>query len=310
VIGYVFVAMAAIGWGLWPLVLSHAPMAPELQSAIVMLVITVVSAPLVFVLKDRVRAPAGLRAWLGIVWLGIADSANVGLFFAAYQRTSVAIAVLTHYLTPIFVALAAPLALGERLGRRTVVAVAIAFSGLVLLLEPWRADVSRSDLLGAALGAGSALFYASNVIMNKRLAPVFSGSELMFFHGLVGVPLLWAFVLYGACARARALSAVPTSALGAVVGGSVVLGALGGLLFVWGLRRVAASHASILTLLEPLVAVTTATIFLGQRIGPVPLGGGALILVGAGVVVSPRFTREDRVRSPTDQFDLETETSE
>jgi drug/metabolite transporter (DMT)-like permease len=304
VIGYVFVAVAAIGWGLWPLVLRHAPMAPELQSAIVMLVITIASAPLVLLVKDRVEARADLRAWLGIVWLGIADSANVGLFFAAYQRTTVAVAVLTHYLTPIFVAVAAPIVLGERLGRRTAVAVAIAFTGLVLLLEPWRADLSRSDLLGAALGAGSAVFYASNVVMNKRLSPFFSGSELMFFHGLVGVPLLWAFVPRGALSAA---AAVP-HAFAAVVGGAVAIGAIGGLLFVWGLRKIAASHASVLTLLEPLVAVTTAMIFLGQRIGPVPLGGGALILLGAGLVVSPRFARGDRVLSSCIDIDVEIET--
>jgi drug/metabolite transporter (DMT)-like permease len=179
--------------------------------------------------------------------------------------------------------------------------VAIAFAGLVLLLEPWRADLSTGDLLGAALGGGSAVFYASNVIMNKRLSRVFSGSELMFFHGLVAVPLLWAFVPRGALSAARA----DPSALGAILAGGLGIGALCGLSFVWGLRRIAASHASILTLLEPLVAVTTAVAFLHQRIGVAPLGGGALILVGAGLVVSPRFAREDRVLSP-----LEIETSE
>jgi drug/metabolite transporter (DMT)-like permease len=255
-------------------------MAPELQATIVMLALTVGSLPIM--LRDRVAARAGLGHWAGVAWLGVADSANVGLFFAAYQRTTVAIAVLTHYLTPILVALAAPVILGERLRPRTLLAALVAFGGLVFLLEPWRVDLSRADLVGAALGAGSAVFYASNVLVNKRLVPVFSGSELMFFHGLIGVPLLWAFVPPGA------LGAATTPALATVGAGAVVLGALGGLMFVWGLRRVDASHASILTLLEPLVAVVGAVIFLRQRIGLVPLGGGALILVGAGIVVTAR----------------------
>ena len=37
---------------------------------------------------------------------------NVLLFFAAYKLT-IAVSVLTHYLTPIFVALAAPLLLAR-----------------------------------------------------------------------------------------------------------------------------------------------------------------------------------------------------
>jgi drug/metabolite transporter (DMT)-like permease len=283
--GYAFVAVAATGWGLWPMVLARAPMDPWLQSTIVMVVISLAGLPLM--LRDRVPVRARPGDWLAVAWLGVADAGNVGLFFAAYQRTSVAIAVLTHYLTPIFVALAAPVVLGERLGRRTGAAVAIAFAGLVLLLEPWRADLSRSDVVGAALGAGSAVFYASNVLVNKRLVPVFSAAELMFFHGFVGGPLLWAFVPRGAVAAASGHAIV------LVLAGAVAIGTVGGYLFVWGLRRVEASHASVLTLLEPFVAVTTAALFLGQRIGVVPLGGGALILSGAALVVWPISTRLD-----------------
>lgn len=245
-----------------------------------MVMLTVCSLPLMA--KDRVPARAGPVHWLGVAWLGVADALNVALFFAAYQRTSVAIAVLTHYFTPVFVALAAPVFLRERAHSRTFSAVAISFGGLVILLEPWKSTLSASDLLGAALGAGSAVFYASNVLVNKRLAHVFSGSELMFFHGFVAIPLLWVMVPSGA------LAAAPASSIWVVAVGALGPGVLGGLAFVWGLRRVAASHASILTLLEPFVAVVTAAIFLGQQLGQVQILGGVFILVGAILVISAR----------------------
>ena len=41
--------------------------------------------------KDRVKVRARPVHWLGVGWLGIADAMNVALFFAAYQRTTVAI---------------------------------------------------------------------------------------------------------------------------------------------------------------------------------------------------------------------------
>jgi drug/metabolite transporter (DMT)-like permease len=280
--GYGLVAVAAVGWGTWPLILAHAPMPAELQSAIVMAVLAVTSLPIM--LRDRLSVRATPRDWLGIVWLGIADSGNVGLFFAAYQRTTVAIAVLTHYLTPIFVAIAAPWVLRERIGARTGVAVAVSFLGLSLLLEPWRGGLSRADLLGAALGAGSAVFYASNVLMNKRLSHAFSGSELMFFHCLVGVPILWAFVPAGAIER------TPSASLAIIAVASVVIGTLGGLMFIWGLRRIDTSQASVLTLLEPFVAVVGAVVFMGQCIGVASVLGGALILIGGLVVVTQRRT--------------------
>jgi len=241
---------------------------------------TVASAPLV--LRDRLAVKASFRDWLGIVWLGLADAANVGLFFAAYQRTTVAIAVLTHYLTPIFVALAAPVFLSERLGSRTKAAVAVSFAGLLLLLSPWEAGFGARDLAGAALGAGSAVFYASNVLTNKRLSTVFSASEMMFYHGLIGIPVLWVFV------PLEAVHAASWSALAVVLAASLGIGTFCGLAFTWGLRRIRASHASVLTLLEPFVAVVIAAVFLGQSLGPLSVVGGLLILGGAIAVVTAK----------------------
>jgi drug/metabolite transporter (DMT)-like permease len=292
-VGYGLVALAATSWGAWPLILRQAKMPAALQSAVMMAVLTLASLP--FMLRDRVHARASLRAWAGIAWLGLGDALNVVLFFAAYQRTTVAVAVLTHYLTPIFVALAAPFVIRERARPRTLAAVAVSFMGLVLLLEPWRAGLGRNDVTGALLGAGSAVFYASNVLVNKRLVRAFSGSEMMFFHGLVATPLLFALV------PAASYAEVSPRALAFLVGGAVGPGALAGLLFVWGLRRIHASHASVLTLLEPFVAVILAYLVLGESLGGVAILGGGLILAGAVAVVTGRTTdggAEDRVQSP------------
>jgi drug/metabolite transporter (DMT)-like permease len=277
-LGYALVAMAAISWGTWPLILRHAPMPATLQAAVLMAVLTFASFPVL--LRDRLRVRPTLAQWAGVGWLGVGDALNAALFFAAYQRTTVAIAVLTHYLTPIFVAISAPLVLGEKARARTVVAVAVAFSGLVLLLEPWRAGLGARDVVGAALGGGSALFYASNILVNKRLVRSFSGSEMMFFHGLVATPLLFALV------PLREYAHVSGHALVIVTLGALGPGALGGLFFVWGLRRIAASHASVLALLEPFVAVLLAAAVLGESVGLVAVIGGALILGGAVLVVT------------------------
>lgn len=253
-------------------------MPAALQSALVMAVLTLASFPVM--LRDRVRAKASRRAWAGVAWLGVSDALNIVLFFEAYRRTTVALAVLTHCMTPIFVALAAPVLLGERLRARTFLAVAVAFTGLTLLLQPWREGFSSADVVGASCGAASAIFYASNVIVNKRLAREFSGSEMMFFHGLVSVPLLFALVPRAAYAE------VTASSLAYLTVGALGPGATAGLLFVWGLRRVDASHASVLSLLEPFVAVLLAALVLGQTLGPVAIFGGILIAAGALIITS------------------------
>ena len=281
-IGYGLVVAAAASWGTWPLILRSAeriaPMSAAFESVILMVIELLASGPLA--LRDRIARKATARDWLGVAWLGVGDAMNAYFFFKAYQRTSVAIAVLTHYLTPFFVALGAPLLLGERPTRRTYGAVAIGFAGLVLLLEPWKGGSRPTDLAGAHFGASSAVFYASNVLFTKRLAGAFSGSEQIFYHCFVAIPILALLV------PSWEWTSFDHRAAGVVALGSLGPGALAGLFFVWGLRRVPASRASPLTLLEPLVAVLIGVAIFGESLSAHGIAGGVLILLGAGLVIA------------------------
>jgi drug/metabolite transporter (DMT)-like permease len=279
---YAAVALAACAWGTWGLVVRHTEaigaMPTALESTIVMAVITVVTG--VASLRDRVPGRAPWRARVWVAWLGVGDAFNILLFFAAYKLT-IAVSVLTHYLTPIFVAVAAPLVLRERMTARAAAAIATSFAGLALMLSPSVGGAgSASVWLSAVLGAGSAVFYASNVIVNKFVAADFSTSETMFWHGVVGTPFLAAFV------PPSAWSAVDPRAAGFLALATIGPGALAGLAFVWGLRRMPAAHASTLTLLEPLVSILLGTALLGEWLGARAVGGGGLILAGAVVVMS------------------------
>lgn len=291
-IGYVMVVLAAVQWGLWPLVLhtadSFRPTNAALQSAIVLLTMTIVTFPLLRV--DRIATKANAREWLALAWLGFGDAMNVYFVFKAYAATSVGIAVTTHYLAPVLVAALSPFILRERPSARTWVAVAIALTGLAVMVRLWADDFSQGDLLGAGYGTASAIFYASNVLVNKRLAPVFSGTELMCFHGLVATPILALFVPHDAW------TLDPKAGLVLVVGG-IGPGALGGLLFVWAIRKVPASHAMTLTLLEPLTAFVVGFAALRQAVSPISFVGGVLILIAAALVLSSKAPVEP-VESP------------
>lgn len=278
------VALAAAQWGTWPLILHAAdaagPIPVMLQAVIVLAVIGIGSAPLV--LRDRIARRATAREWAGVAWLGVGDALNVVLFFRAYAVTSVAIAVTTHFLAPIFVALAAPIVLRERPSARTWLAVAVALGGLVVLLRPLRASFGAHDALGAAFGAGSAVFYASNVLVNKRLARAFSGSELVCFHCVFALVALVPFV------PLHAWATVAPRALGILALGALGPGTFAGLLFVWALRRIPASHATILALIEPLVAFAVGALAMHQPLTLVSVAGGLLILGAAALVMTTR----------------------
>jgi drug/metabolite transporter (DMT)-like permease len=196
------------------------------------------------------------------------------------QRTSVAIAVLTHYLTPLFVAALSPWVLREPAKRSTWVALGVALAGLVLLLRPWGA-LGGDDVAGAGLGAVSAVFYAVNVFLGKKLTGTFTPFELAAW------PKASSLVVLGAVAAASGV--LPSSsALAVLVVGGVVCGSLPTVLFYAGLLRIAASQASVLTLLEPLVAVVVGVVVWGEALHPLGVVGGVCVLGAAALIARSR----------------------
>ncbi|MGH7271139.1 MAG: DMT family transporter, partial [Polyangiaceae bacterium] len=139
----------------------------------------------------------------------------------------------------------------------------------------------------AMLGAGSAVFYASNVIVTKFVVDEFSTSETVFWHGVVATPLLAALV------PRAAWSTVDPRAVAFLAVGSIGAGALAGLAFVWGLRRIPAAHASALTLLEPLVAVLLGAMVFGESFRARSVVGAVLILGGALAVMTQTRSARD-----------------
>jgi drug/metabolite transporter (DMT)-like permease len=278
--GYLKVAAAACLWGTWSLFFKPAErlhtVAPAVEAFIVFSVILVAVAPNAW--RDRPARRRNARAWAGMIWLGVGDALNALLFFWAMQRASLAVAVLSHYLAPVLIAALSPLVLRERTRRETWIALVVALGGLLLLLEPWRAE-ARGALPGALLGAGSAVFYAANILVTKRIQVAFSSRELLAWHMPFALIVLFAFVPAGGFA-------IGVASWAWILGASLLAGALAGVLFLDGLVRVRASRAAVLTLLEPLVAVLIGGLVWGQRLSAVAILGAALVLAGAYAALS------------------------
>lgn len=285
--GYALVAGAAASWGTWSLFFRRAERAQPISAALEATIILAVTALAMLpgALRDRPAAKRPARAWALLAALGVTDALNTLLFFAAMQRTSIAIAVLSHYLAPVLVAALAPLVLREPARRATFGFLAVAIAGLALLLEPWRASTAGA-LAGAGLGLASAVFYAGNILLQKRLVAAFSAREVLSYHAVLSAALLALFVPRGGFA----LGATAATLL---VAGGLSLGAVSCFAFLRGLAEIPASHASVLTLLEPLVAVIVAVLAWGEVPGPAALAGAALILAAAyGVVRAGAGARE------------------
>ena len=274
------VALGATLWGCWSLFLRPAGLG-GIPSAFVALLTMALPAP--FVLRRAGLRDAG--ATRALVLVGLADAANCALYFEAVQRGPVAVAVLTHYLAPLLVALAAPLLLRERLSLRALAAGPVTLVGLALLIGLGREGFSPTT---AALGTGSAVFFLVLMLATKVAVRAYSPLAVVSVHAVVSAAALLA--VFGA----RALPDAWDGRVAWVVAGAAVCGVGGTALFNTGLRGVAASLGSALTYLEPLVASAVGALVWGEALGPWGLVGGLLVLAAGAWVALER----PRVEAP------------
>jgi drug/metabolite transporter (DMT)-like permease len=206
------------------------------------------------------------------------DALNVLAFFAAIERTTIAIAVLTHYIAPILIAIAAPRVDGV-VTRGAAPAAAVALGGLVIILEPWHAPADGA-VIGALFGAGSAVCYACNTFTVRRIAARIGPARALAYHAVVAAVAM-APLLVGHLGELTAYR------VGLLVCGSATIGAASGVVFAIGLLRLGSARAAILTFLEPIVAVTLGAAVWDEPLHPTAIIGGALV-IGAGIQVVRR----------------------
>jgi len=179
---------------------------------------------------------------------------------------------------------------GRRLpSPRTLAALGLALAGLVLLVGP--SDTAGPEAAaGALLALVAAAAFATMTGLNRRSVP-----------GLGPLPLtataftLGGILLLPVAAVAGSGLAVPADAQGwaLVAYLAIVPTAAAYSAYFTGLRRVPATTAALLALLEPLTATVGAVLLLDERLGVTGVVG-AVLLGGAVVVLRPR-----RAGSPT-----------
>ena len=235
---------------------------------------------LVMVLRKRGMNRAAVRRKLGMLCLsGAAIGVNWILLFEAYNYTSVATATLCYYLAPMFVILASPLVMGERLTAKKLICVLAALLGMVFVSGVLESGGGSSDLKGVLLGLGAAVLYASVVLMNKQLGDVPAYDRTIVQLGSSAAVLL-PYVLL--TENIGALTFTPgTIGLLLVVG--IVHTGIAYALYFGSLMQLKAQTAAILSYIDPVVAVLLSALVLREHMSLLS-GLGAVLVLGAAVV--------------------------
>lgn len=210
-------------------------------------------------------------------------------YFLALERISAGLTALLLYLYPALVVLLAAVLLRHRPRPVAVGCVVVATVGTALTIGP----VAGGQTSGVLLGLGAAASYALYIVLSSSAT-----------HGLG--PFATAGTVMGACAvvydvLALTLGAdLPRGGRGwaalvavALVGTVVAVSA-----FFAALALLGPSDTAVISTVEPVVSVAAAFVVLDERLRPLQLAGGVLVLLAVLVLARSGEVQEPVVAGP------------
>ncbi len=194
--------------------------------------------------------------------------------FEAYGYTSVSVATVCYYMAPLFVILASPLVLKEKLTTKKGLCVLFAFGGMALCSGLGQED--GGDWRGVALALAAAAMYASVILLNKRTAEI-DAEERTAVQLLSAALALLPYVLLK--------TGLPTAS--ELTGKVILLLLLAGIvhtgfaytLYFGSLGGVSAQSAALLSYIDPVVAILLSALLLHEKMSlATAIGAGTVIL--------------------------------
>ncbi len=229
-------------------------------------------ALLLFASLTMRRRPLAMLRSLGRPGWGIAVFYAIasGSFLFSLSLTSVAHVMLIQSATPLIAALLARFLLGEAIFPRTWAAMACAVVGIGIMVG---GSFDGGSVLGDALSIVNAFSFACVIVVARRARPGTTPLAGCFAQFLV-VAALAPFATVSGLGAADAFGLVSVG---------LIQMFLGITLFTAGARLIPAAQASLLTLLEVILAPFWVWLAFGETPGAATVVGGA-ILLGALVV--------------------------
>ena len=229
------------------------------------------------------------RDWLLFFAFGLLGVAAFYIVYVyAIALAGMGVAAILMYTAPAWVAVFGALFLREPMTRIKGLALLLAIGGCTLIgLPALQGDPFsgvRSGWAGVLAGLGAGLTYGLYTVFSKVAVRRYSPWTTLAYGLVIGALFMLPFQSPGALARALAR---PSTAL-AVLGLGLVPTIAAGAAFNLGLQRVPASNASIVATLEPALATLLGWLVLGERMEPVQIVGGVLILTA--VIILQRNT--------------------
>lgn len=234
-------------------------------------------------LTRRPLSPLRRSDWPMVAGLGVTAVAGYNWLFLTGLTLAPASdgAIIVPGLAPVFTAVIAGAVLGERLGVRGALGLAVAAIGLFLVVNPAGGTDERRLLGDLMFISGAALWGVYSVLARVASRRFSAVSATLYGTALGTLILVPPALLEGGVG---ALVAAPLDALLGIAYLAVFGTVAAFVLLNLGVARIGAARASAFALLVPVVGVLSSVALLDESLGPLTLVGGVTVLAGLWLI--------------------------
>lgn len=215
---------------------------------------------------------------LPLIWIGLAAGWTNLAYVVAVIHGEVLRVMLLFYLAPLWTVFFARYFLGERLNKAAFGAMALAFSGAVVML--WQPDLGspwpKSSAEWLAISAGLA-FALTNVLTRRASHTSLQLKALAVWGGVIVVALFWAII---DPPHWRSVGQLPMAGVGwlLLIGFAVFAATIA---MQYGLTYTAANRAIVILLFELVVVAISSYYWANESLSVREWIGGAMIVAAS-----------------------------
>ncbi|MGI5927147.1 MAG: DMT family transporter [Thermacetogeniaceae bacterium] len=235
----------------------------------------------IFIYKRSIFSMLGKIPLVLPLMAGVSQAVSTYLYMSTVKSISAGLAAILFYTYIVWVAVWGFIFKKERLKMPGIAGIVLALIGLALVVGVSWGKIST---IGIIMGLASALA-SSGVVMAgnetlKQLEPVVASAFISLF---TAVPLF----LFGSATGTLQFQ-MSSAAWLAAIASAVISCNIALFTFMAGMKRVGSTIASVLCTAEPVTAVVFSALLLSQKMTPLQLLGGLVILIGAILVVTSK----------------------
>lgn len=289
--GYAMIAGAAFLWGI------SATAAKFLfnrdVSTLLVVQTRVTFSALLMAGGFRLLRPALLRVNPRDLWrlavLGVVGVAGANItYYLVIRETTVATAIIIQYTSPLLVLAYGVLSRDEGFSAVKLIAALLSLAGCALAVGAFETGALSLTPLALIAGIGSIVTFAFLTVYTRKVVARMP-SWTAVLYALVFASLMWALVNPP---WVIAREAHPPELWLALIGFAIISVLIPHSLFAAGLRSVVPSRAIITSTLEPVVAIGSAALVLGELLTPLQILGAVTVL--AAIIMLNLRPEEER----------------